>query len=170
MTPPDLPDGTRAKPKTRAKTGTSWHKPWLVAYEKHGTVAGACKVVKVSRETAYQHRFRYPAFAAAWDKLENAVTDLLEKTVVEIALDHSRGHDQVRALEFVLKARRPAIYRESLKVTHGGKVTHEVEEKVNDEINAALAEIERLGDRLADVGPDGEAATSGRDQLAQVAG
>lgn len=136
---------------------------WLEIYAEKGTVTAACKAVRISRDTAYRARKADEEFAAAWDKEENAVTDLLEKTLVEVALDFShRG--QVRALDIALKARRPAVYRESINVKHGGKVNVEVEEGVNDAISGYLAEIQRLTERLADLAPDGQAAVPGRPQ------
>lgn len=133
------------------KRRKSWSKTtWLKAYAQHGTVTAACKVAGISRETAYQHRKSDLEFAAAWDREENAVTDLLEKTLVEVALDFShRG--QVRALDIALKARRPSVYRESLNVKHGGKVgvAVEIEEGVDEAIDGLLAENDRLTERLA---------------------
>jgi hypothetical protein len=134
----------------------AWEKTWLAAYEECGTVVGACKVAKISRQTAYNYRRDNEGFAAAWDKLETAVTELLEKTAVQRALD---GSD--RLMEFMLKARRPGTYRESVKMEHSGKVNVEVEEGVNDAISGYLAEIERLTERLADLAPDGQAAVPG---------
>lgn len=126
----------------------AWEKDWLAAYEEHGTVVAACKAVGISRQTAYTHRKDDEAFAAAWDKLENAVTELLEKTAVERALE---GSD--RLMEFMLKARRPSVYRESVNVKHGGKVgvAVEVEEGVNEAIDGLLAENDRLTERLAEL-------------------
>jgi hypothetical protein len=137
--------------KSPDKRRKSWDKSvWLEAYAEHGTVTAACKVVGISRETAYQHRKKNEEFAAAWDREENAVTDKLEKTLVEVALDFThRG--QVRALDIALKARRPSVYRESLNVKHGGKVgvAVEIEEGVDEAIDGLLAENDRLTERLA---------------------
>lgn len=141
----DASDAAQAKPLRKWSTET-----WLAAYAEHGTVTAACKVVRISRETAYATRKKDAEFAAAWDKEENAVTDLLEKTLVEVALDFThRG--QVRALDIALKARRPSVYRESLNVKHGGKVgvAVEIEEGVDEAIDGLLAENDRLTERLA---------------------
>jgi len=153
----DEPDKSRGKPRKVWSKAT-----WLEAYAKHGTVTAACKVVGISRETAYQHRKSDEEFAAAWDREENAVTDLLEKTLVEIALDFShRG--QVRALDIALKARRPSVYRESLNVKHGGKVgvAVEIEEGVDEAIDGLLAENDRLTQRLAELEPAEQAEAAG---------
>lgn len=117
-------------------------------YAEKGTVKAACEAVGIHRDTAYEERKRNPAFAEAWEREESAVTDVLEKTLVEIAID-GEGSPQVRALEFALKARRPTKYRERIDVKHGGKVGVEVEEAVDEEVEDALAEVDRLTDELA---------------------
>lgn len=143
----DKSDASRGKSRKR-----QWSKDaWLAAYEKHGTVTAASKVVGIHRDTAYTARKNDPEFAEAWDKLENAVTEILEKTAVERALD---GSD--RLMEFMLKARRPGTYRESLNIKHGGKVNVEVEEGVDEAIDGLLAENDRLTQRLAELEPKGE--------------
>lgn len=114
---------------------------WIAAYEQHGTVTAASKAVGISRDTAYRRRRESEEFAAMWDEAERAVTEVLETTLVDIALDGDHK-DQVRALEFALKSRRPEKYREHVKLEHGGTVNHEVEVG----IDAALADLEeRLG-------------------------
>lgn len=143
----DEPD-TQGKPPKRKWSAEKW----LAAYAEHGTVTAACKAIGISRDTAYRHRKEDEEFRAAWEKEEQAVTELLEKTLVEVALDFShRG--QVRALDIALKARRPSVYRESVNVKHGGKVgvAVEVEETVNEAIDGLLAENDRLTERLAEL-------------------
>jgi hypothetical protein len=151
----DKSDASRGK--TRKTRKRQWDRgAWLAAYEKHGTVTAASKAVGIHRDTAYTARKNDPEFAAEWDKLEVAVTEILEKTAVERALS---GSD--RLMEFMLKARRPSVYRENLKVEHGGKVTHQVEEGVDEAIDGLLAENERLRDRLAALEPAEQAEAAG---------
>lgn len=160
--PPVDPDQAPNSPnKSRAKPPRDWHADWLEVYAEKGTVTAACKAVKIGRTVAYEHRKRDPEFAAAWDRQENAVTDQLEKTLIEIALEGS-GSPQIRALEFALKARRPAVYRESIKLDHGGKIGVQVEEGVNEAISGYLVEIQRLTERLAELAPPSEAEAPGR--------
>lgn len=147
-----MADASDAQTKPRRKWSTE---KWLAAYAEHGTVTAACKVIGISRETAYATRKVDEEFAADWDKQENAVTDLLEKTLVEVALDFKHS-GQVRALTLALKSRRPSKYRESIKMEHGGKITTGVEEGVDEAIRAQLAENERLRDRLAELEPAGK--------------
>jgi hypothetical protein len=170
-TPLDAPDSSRApEPDTEAAPlppipvppGTKkWSREgWLRVYAEKGTVKAACAAVGISRETAYAERKRNPVFAERWEVEESAVTDQLEKTLVEVALE-GEGSPQVRALEFALKARRPNVYRESINVKHGGKVNVEVEESVDDAIREYAAEVGRLTERLAEVAPDGQAPVAG---------
>lgn len=141
---------------------------WITIYAEKGTVKAACEAVRISRNTAYEERKRNPEFAEEWDRQEESVTDQLEKTLIEIALDSTHRH-QVRALEFALKARRPSVYREQVGVKHSGKVSVEVDEGVNEEIESALAEVDRLTTRLAEMAPPGEAPLPGRAKGAALA-
>lgn len=123
-----------------------WKPKWLEAYEGHGTVVAACRAVNISRDTAYRHRRSDPEFGAKWDELQNVVVAQIEQTLVEVALDNSRGSDQIRAAEIILKANRPGKYRESMKVEHGGTIRHEVDEALDDEINRFLAAHDQAGE------------------------
>lgn len=124
---------------------------WIAAYIDKGTVTAACKVIGIARETAYQHRRQIPEFREAWDKVEDAVTDVLEKTLVEVAIEDRN----VRALEIALKSRRPEKYREGLNVDVGGTV------KV--EVRAGLeGKIEELADQLEGTQRPGASDVSGQ--------
>lgn len=151
--PPDVVDN-RARAELDPRDG--WKRfdyaRWIEVYEEKGTVTAACKAVGISRETAYSRRRVDPDFAALWNEAEVAVTEVLETTLVEVALDpDNRG--QVRALEIALKARRPDKYREQVKLEHGGTVTHEIEVKID-------AESTELEERLGLI-PTGEAPPAG---------
>lgn len=153
----DKSDGKRTKPLRE------WSREdWLTAYSEHGTVTAACKVIGISRDTAYRTRNREPEFAAAWDAAENAVTTILEKTLIEIALDSSRGNEQVRALEFALKSRRPAKYRENFSVKHTGSLTVEAPDDVDAAIRRLLGEMDRREQAAAPGGAEGAAVAPDR--------
>jgi hypothetical protein len=148
------------KSRTSKPRKKQWSRQaWLAAYEDKGTVTAACKHVRISRDTAYRTRHAEPEFAREWDRRESAVTDVLEKTLIEIALQ-GVGAPQVRALEFALKARKPGMYREHVKVEHGGgyRVTHEKEENIDDEIARFLA----ANDEISDRSPEAESAGADR--------
>lgn len=164
----DVLDASRARdlePDPALGKTKKWDRAhWLRIYEEKGTVTAACKSVGISRQTAYTERKDNPEFAAAWDRAEAAVTDVLEKTAVERALE---GSD--RLMEFMLKARRPGTYRETVSVKHGGKINIEVEEGVDEAVNDALSEVDRLTSRLAQVAPDGQTEVPRGDEGADMA-
>ena len=87
-----------------------WHEDWLKAYAETGNVGRACSYVKVNRDTAYNHRKLFPEFARQWDELRELHTDEIEQVAVERAL--SSKSDTM--LIFLLKSRRPEIYRETV--------------------------------------------------------
>lgn len=152
----------RSPAKKRAggrRTPEGWQDAFLAAYRVKGTATAAAAAAKVGKRTAYEERTRNPEFAKAWDALEGETTKLLEESAFERAM---KG-DMTLTI-FMLKARNPSKFRDNVKVEHGGTITHEVEKRVNAEVEAALAEVDRLTRRLADVAPDGEASLSGRGQ------
>lgn len=140
----------RATPATRSarKPRRDWHATFLGALEGKGTVSAACKVAGISRSTAYRERQRDEDFAVAWADVESKVTDLLEHKALEVAL----GGD-VRMLEFLLKARRPSLYRDTARVEHtganGGPVKVANSDLSNldpEEKRALLALLEKAGE------------------------
>lgn len=152
--PPDASDDHAREPVRPFKQFS--YADWITVYEEKGTVTAACKAVGISRDTAYQRRRIDADFKALWDAAEQAVTEVLEKTLVEIAQDFDHK-GQVRALEIALKSRRPEKYRESVKLEHGGTITHEIEVAVDRE----SAELEEsLGLRAPEV-PGPEASPPG---------
>jgi hypothetical protein len=147
--------------QARGKSRKRWDREeWVRLYAEAGTVSAVCKAMGISRNSVYEARKREPEFAAAWDAEEVSVTDQLEKTLVQVALEGT-GSSQVRALDIALKARRPERYRESVKVEHGGRIGVEVEEGVNEAIDGYLGEIERLSERVAELELGGQAAPAG---------
>lgn len=114
----------------------AWKRNWLVAYQSHGTATAACEVVGINRSTAYEARKKDPAFAKAWDALESETTKLLEETLYERALN-----GDTTAAIFMLKARRPSVYRESLNVKHGGTVKHDVTTDFDREVGELVEKM-----------------------------
>lgn len=85
-------------------------------------VAEACKAVGIGRRTAYDERQRNEEFAVAWaDVLEESTEDL-EQVAVRRAKD---GSDTL--MIFLLKARRPEVYRERYEVKQLPQMTGPVE-------------------------------------------
>jgi hypothetical protein len=119
---------------------------WLLAYAEHGTCKAACEHVKIETSTAYRARQRDADFAERWDALEHATTKILEETAYERAIN---GSD--RLAEFMLKARRPDRYRESLKLEHGGKITAQIDVGISDEIARVAEQLDTATRRLAEL-------------------
>lgn len=76
---------------------------------------GGCEHAGIHRSSAYRERQRSESFALKWADIEEGVTDRLEATALLLAL---KG--DVRLLEFLLKARKPEMYREQAVVEHTG--------------------------------------------------
>lgn len=83
---------------------------FLQTLEETTNVAAACRAIKMSRQGVYNWRKHDTEFAEEWDAALNAALDQLEQTAVERA--HA-GSDLL--MMFLLKANRPAKYRESVK-------------------------------------------------------
>lgn len=120
----------RNNPRAR-KPRRDWTKPFLAALEEGETVSGACRAARINRTTAYRRRVADEDFALAWHDLEESATDRLEATAYRRALE---GSD--RLMEFLLKARRPDLYREGVNVHHTG-ATAKVELVVPDDDDRA---------------------------------
>jgi len=93
------------------------------------SIKAACEAIGISRPTAYEWRKNDPKFKAAWDSALESGTDLLEDEAKRRALDNSDT-----LLIFLLKARRPQKYRDTLKLTLGDA------DKLIDESGAPLPE------------------------------
>lgn len=134
------PDATPKRPE--------WADKFLKHFRELGMVTPAAKKTGVERSTVYRLRDRDETFAAEWAKVEEWATEELEQVAYKRAVD---GSDTLAI--FLLKARRPSVYRESVNVKHGGKVgvQVEVEEGVNEAIDGLLAENDRLTERLAEL-------------------
>ncbi|MFN2578216.1 MAG: hypothetical protein ABR607_11055 [Pyrinomonadaceae bacterium] len=85
-----------------------WQKAFLAGLEQTGSVTDAAKAAKIGRSAVYQHRYSDPAFARLWDEAIEKACDLLEDEARRRAF---KGSDVL--LMFLLKGRRPQIWRES---------------------------------------------------------
>jgi len=90
-----------------------WKEQFLDVLKTTNLVSEACKVVGIHRPTAYRHREQDPEFAERWQEVIESSTDVLEQICVRRAAE---GSDQL--MMFMLKARRPHIYRENVQVEH----------------------------------------------------
>lgn len=118
--------------RTNRRDG-SWKAEWLAALRSNVTVAAACRTVGIGRRTVYSAREVDEEFARAWDDIVAESTDEMEREAYRRAVEgveepvYQRGElvGQVRRysdqlLMFLLKARRPEVYRENQRVELAG--------------------------------------------------
>lgn len=142
---------------TETRKKDAWHDRFLKVFEDSGIVTEAAKAAGVSKATVYRHRAEDEDFAARWAEVEEWSTEELE----QVAYKRARDGDTTLVI-FLLKARRPEVYRESQYVEHGGTVTHSHEQGINDALDSALGEVDRLASQLADVAGNGSSAAAGQ--------
>ena len=75
------------------------------------SVRAACEAAGISKTAAFAWRNDDADFAAAWDQANETGTEALEDEAVRRAL---AGSDTM--MIFLLKARRPMVYRETLRL------------------------------------------------------
>ena len=133
---PDATPSGRARAGKRAPRNTrDWEAQFLNGFKATGTVAGGCDRAGIVRSTAYRARHRDEAFSLKWADIDAEVTDRLEATALLLAM---RGSE--RLIEFMLKARRPEMYRERHTLEHTGPDGGPVQLD-------ALGDLSRLSDR-----------------------
>jgi hypothetical protein len=111
---------------------------FLGTFGSTGIVRVACHAAGISRTQAYRERQRNPRFAQAWDQAEEDSTEALEAEARRRAMSVSDT-----LLIFLLKARRPAVYRDNARLeltgAAGGPVqTQAVLAGMDDHEKAAL--------------------------------
>jgi hypothetical protein len=132
-----LAKATNATPSARArKPRRDWRRRFLDGFKRTGTVTGGCAHAGIHRSSAYRERQRSEKFALAWADIEDEVTDRLEATALLLAL---KG--DVRLIEFLLKARKPEMYREQHVLEHVGPGGGPVE------VEALGINLDKLSDR-----------------------
>ena len=146
-----------------------WRPKFLDALRQTGNVTGSAQLAGRSRAAVYQARDRSETFAKQWDEAIEAATDSMELEARRRALS---GVDEpvyyqgqvvgaVRKysdvlLIFLLKAHRPAKFRDNFSVQHSGPAGGpiEVEQTVHTTDAATWAEILRIREILGDVVDD----------------
>lgn len=96
---------TKSTPEKEVKANAM--RTFVERLVKGETITAASKAAGVCRKTAYNWRESDKAFADAWDDAIEVGTEKLETEATRRALD---GSDTL--LIFLLKARRPKVYRE----------------------------------------------------------
>jgi hypothetical protein len=101
----------------RARRLARWQAAFLRALRKSPNVTAACRAAGISRFTAYKHREDNEAFSIKWDESLSVSVDRCEEKAFDMAW---KGDSQL--LQFILKAHRPAIYRERTEVAVAGGI------------------------------------------------
>lgn len=136
--------------------GVPWRSNFLKAFEKTGVVSYACKAAKVSRQTVYQERQRNEEFALAWADIELRTTEAMEREAIRRAAEGVdkpvfQGGKEVGTVRefsdtlliFMLKARRPDVYRDRVDVNHSGSVGLDLTALSDDELRELADELDR---------------------------
>lgn len=141
-----------SRPTTRPtpKPWPKWARPFLELYAQTGNVMLSARGAGVDRTTPYDLKNRDEAFAAAWASADEASIQVLEAEARRRAMATSDV-----LLIFLLKSRRPEVYRENHRMEvvgdGGGPVrTQVVPTELDDHERAALrraidAELDRRG-------------------------
>lgn len=126
-----------------------WHKTFLKALRDCGNVRMACEAAGINRTTAYKARDANLRFRADWDKVVQEAIDELEREAWRRAVQGVTRTEPImyqgeqvaekviteysdKLMELLLKANRPAKFREQIKII--------TEREVDDTIDRALRE------------------------------
>lgn len=115
---------TRPAPK---RSAPDWAPAFLAALAQRGTIKDACEDARVGRTTVYQRRDSDPEFQANLALALEDATDTLDAEARKRALD---GSDAL--LMFLLRGRRPEVYRDRQEVEHRGGLRLEIVEEIVD--------------------------------------
>lgn len=102
-------------PKRVQRRAVEWRPLFLAALSNSGNVLASCKAASISRVQAYDARDRSPEFAAQWETAMEEACDVLEAAARKRAMQTSDT-----LLIFLLKAHRPAKFRETIRQEHTG--------------------------------------------------
>jgi transposase-like protein len=88
---------------------------FLASIAKGGSVSEAARKASIARSAAYAWKAEDPAFSSAWDSATEESVDALEAQARKRAMKNSD-----LLLIFLLRHRRPAIFRPPSRVALGG--------------------------------------------------
>lgn len=116
------PPPPRERPTDRGgQVPDGWEDLFIEALKKTYLPSDAAKVAGVSRAFVYKHRKRDEGFAERWKHAVEEQTEILEQIAVKRAAESSDT-----LMIFLLKARKPDIYRENVHHEHQHAVTGQV--------------------------------------------
>lgn len=127
-----MSDEPTVKPKRKSpikRSAGEWRPVFLKTLEITGNVSEATKAAKITRHIAYDHRDRDPVFAEQWKEAHESAIDALEVAARARAMGTSDT-----LLIFLLKAHRPAMYREKFEMSGpgGGPMQLQIIEEIVD--------------------------------------
>lgn len=113
-------------------------KVFLEAFAELGIVGHASRAAGIDRNTVYYWLEHDEQFAIAYRHAELAATEALEREAARRAV---AGSDVL--LIFLLKARKPAMYRERYEVHHSGElaIADSLSEEQREAVRAALVGV-----------------------------
>jgi len=118
----------------------TWRAPFLEALRAHGVISEAAKAAGVSRWTVYHERTIDPLFAEEWEAALDLGVEALEDTAKKRAFE---GSDVL--LIFLLKAHRPAKYREVARSIQVNVTPEQVEQMSDEELDGLIDNLRSRG-------------------------
>ena len=95
---------------------------FLAAVRKTGVIRTAARAAGIGRATHYVWLNNDAKYRAAYEEAIDDATDRIEANVVRMATTGIDGPPNLIAAIFMLKARRPQIYRDHYDVRHSGSI------------------------------------------------
>lgn len=111
-TKPTLKKKAKAQVQQTPQLNTSWHTKFLEILSATCNVTLAARGAGIDRTSAYDHYKLLPDFAAKWDDAKEAAVEILEAEAWQRARKVSDT-----LIIFLLKAHKPAKYRERYEVS-----------------------------------------------------
>lgn len=116
----------------------AWYPVFLEALRTHGVISKAAESAGISRWTAYHYRSLDPVFAEEWEAALALGVDALEDVAKMRAF---QGSDLL--LIFLLKAKRPEVYREISRVLNVNITPDEITRLSDDELNRLAEQLDK---------------------------
>lgn len=154
----------RATDATPKKDEPKWVPVFLKHFAECGIVTAAAKKARINRQSVYVYRDRHPEFAALWksaeaEAVELAEAELFRRAVVGELKPVFHAGEKVGTIReksdtlliFLLKARRPNVYRDNKRIELAGDpnapMKHEHRFSLTPEDIAAAEALEAAADR-----------------------
>lgn len=134
---------TNRRSRGTPKKDADWER-FLEALRETGIVREACKKSRVGRTTVYEHLKDGGAFKQAFDEAIAESTECLEEVAVHRAKD---GSDLL--LIFLLKSRRPDIYRDRVETIVKGDANNPLRVIAENVIVKRIERLNGIFDQLA---------------------